>query len=76
MNLVKAKAQAVKALQRAKDRMVRVFNKTRKPSPEYEVELIELKQVRQGKVWYLVNWRGYGHEDDTWELVANLANAR
>jgi hypothetical protein len=36
MNLAKAQAHAMKVLQQTKDRMVWVFNKTRKPSPEYK----------------------------------------
>jgi hypothetical protein len=43
---------------------------------EYKVETIEGKQVRNGKVWYLVNWKGYSHEDDMWEPVGNLTNTR
>jgi hypothetical protein len=37
---------------------------------------VEGKQVRQGKAWYLVNCKGYGHEDNMWELEENLQNVR
>src|ERR1700674_2328212 len=44
-------------------------------TPEYEVESI-LKTRRWGSgVRFLVHWKGYPHEDDTWEPKSNLGNA-
>ena len=43
---------------------------------EFEVEKI-LSSQRQGrKLFYLVRWKGYGPQSDTWEPVSGLKNAR
>jgi hypothetical protein len=48
--------------------------------PEWEVESILDKQVRRaGRGWstkYLVRWKGWGPEHDSWELLRNLHNAK
>ena len=43
---------------------------------EYEVEKILSKRKRYGKVEYLVRWKRYMAEEDTWEKEGNLGNAR
>jgi len=43
---------------------------------EYEVEKILSKRKRYEKVEYLVQWKGYTAEEDTWEKEGNLGNAR
>ena len=43
---------------------------------EYKVENILSKRKRYGKVEYLVQWKGYTAEEDTWEKESNLGNAR
>ncbi|KAG5851086.1 hypothetical protein ANANG_G00089280 [Anguilla anguilla] len=41
----------------------------------YEVEkIVDKRKNKKGKVEYLVRWRGYGFEDDTWEPETHLAN--
>jgi len=43
---------------------------------EFEVEKILNKQVVQGKEKFLVQWKGYTAEGDTWESRENLENAK
>ncbi|KAJ8277023.1 hypothetical protein GJAV_G00070600 [Gymnothorax javanicus] len=41
----------------------------------YEVEkIVGKRKNKKGKVEYLVHWRGFGFEDDTWEPETHLAN--
>jgi len=42
---------------------------------EYEVEKILNKKKFRGKDWYLVWWKGYTVEEDTWKPKENLGNA-
>jgi len=41
---------------------------------EYEVEEILDRQERRGKTKYLVKWKGYTAEENTWEGLENLKN--
>lgn len=43
---------------------------------EWEVEAVLDKRKRRNKIEYLVSWKGYGAEDDTWEPVSNLENCK
>ena len=43
--------------------------------PEFEVDVILDSKIMRNKLYYLVNWVGYTPNDQTWEPVANLANA-
>jgi len=47
-----------------------------KGEEEYEVERILSKRRRYRKVEYLVHWKGYTVERDTWEKVENLGNVQ
>jgi len=43
---------------------------------EYEVEKILDRQERRGKMRYLMKWKGYTVEENTWEGLENLKNIR
>jgi len=43
---------------------------------EFEVEKILNKRVVRGKEKFLVRWKGYTAEGDTWESRENLKNAK
>jgi hypothetical protein len=42
----------------------------------YEVEKILDSHRKRGKLFYLVKWKGYGPEHDTWEPIINMLNAK
>ena len=43
---------------------------------EFEVEKISNKKIVRGKEKFLVRWKGYTAEEDTWENKENLENAK
>ncbi|KAK6218056.1 reverse transcriptase domain protein [Colletotrichum tabaci] len=43
--------------------------------PEYEVERIIDHRNENGHDEYLIKWKGYGHEDNSWEPVRNLQHS-
>jgi len=47
-----------------------------KREKEWEVERILNKQQIRGKDKYLVQWKGFMAESDTWEGIENLENAK
>ena len=62
------------------------YDRQRRPPPpppieledgekEWEVEAIVDSRRIRGKLKYLVHWKGYSHEDDTWEDVENVEHA-
>ena len=43
---------------------------------EWEVEEVLDSRVKRGNLKYLVHWKGYTKEDDSWELSDNLKNSK
>ena len=43
--------------------------------PEYEVEEIHDSQQWRGNLQYLVHWKNYTREEDTWEPASHLSNS-
>jgi len=43
---------------------------------EFEIEKISNKRIVRGKEKFLVRWKGYTAEEDTWENKENLENAK
>lgn len=43
---------------------------------EHEIEFIQAAKLVRGKLHYLVRWKGYTPEHDTWEPESNLGNAK
>jgi len=41
---------------------------------EYVVERVVDKRTHRGKTEYLIKWKGWSHQDNTWEPVENLAH--
>ncbi|KAK6216141.1 reverse transcriptase domain protein [Colletotrichum tabaci] len=44
--------------------------------PEYEVERIIDHRNEDGHDEYLIKWKGYGHEDNSWEPIKNLQHSQ
>lgn len=43
---------------------------------EYEVESVVDSHLRQGKLEFLIHWKGYTIEHDSWEPEVNLKNSK
>ena len=43
---------------------------------EYEVEAILDRRKRRGNVQYLIRWKGYQSDSDTWQDVSELVHCR
>jgi len=51
--------------------------KKKKAEAEYEVEsVISKRSTEEGKVEYLVKWKGYDASDNTWEPIENLESSQ
>jgi Chromo (CHRromatin Organisation MOdifier) domain len=49
---------------------------TAKGDTEYEVEMILDSHLHRAKLQYLVKWKGYGPEENSWEPESNLGNSK
>ena len=45
-------------------------------SGEFEVDRVLDKRISNGKVQYLISWRGFNQGSNSWEPVSNLQNCR
>ena len=44
---------------------------------EYEVEqILDTRKSTNGKIEYLIHWKGYGHNEDTWEPLKHLTHCQ
>ena len=43
---------------------------------EYEVNKILGERKNKGRTEFLINWKGYSHEEDQWEPEQNVKNAK
>jgi len=60
-----------------KPRKKKKGKKKKKAEVEYEVETVVSKRdTEEGKVEYLVKWKGYDASDNTWEPVENLESSQ
>merc|ERR1712122_449377 len=51
--------------------------KKKKAEVEYEVgTVVSKRDTEEGKVEYLVKWKGYDASDNTWEPVENLESSQ
>ena len=46
------------------------------PNETFEVESIKGKRKFNGRVQYLIHWKGYGSSDDSWEYLDNLSGCK
>jgi hypothetical protein len=44
---------------------------------EYKVDhIVRHKRNKQGRLLFLIRWKGYSPEEDSWEPAGNLKHAR
>ena len=44
--------------------------------PQFKIDKILNSKVVQGKLQYLIQWKGYRYEQNSWELEENVDNAK
>jgi histone-lysine N-methyltransferase SUV39H len=74
MRKVKANGVGLSAGEGRKKKRVSVDSEVEESEPEYEVERILDHRKGQNGVHYLVKWKGWPKESNTWEPEENLTN--
>ena len=44
--------------------------------PEYKIEEVVSSQKCGRGIQYLIKWKGYGNEENTWEVRSNMAKVK
>lgn len=71
-----AKRKSNSKVEASKKTKVQDVDENASDEEEYEVEkIIHHRKFSNGNVEYLVRWKGYGPDDDTWEKEKNLTSS-
>merc|ERR1711917_11987 len=57
---------------RLSNRKKKLVEKMSESEEEYEVDKIVDDKIEDGEKMYLIRWKGFASDDDTWEPISNL----